>query len=63
MQVLCKLLLYNKYITGAYDLLYSAVHPMKYLESDVMWYIKGNSLKTKLLLLQVLIRNNTVARS
>ena len=38
MQVLCKLLLYNKYITGAYDLLYSAVHPMKYLESDVMWY-------------------------
>ena len=34
-----------------YDQLYSAVHPMKYLESDVMWYIKGNSLKTKLLLL------------
>jgi len=37
MQVLCKLLLYNKYTTGAYDLLYSAVHPMKCLESDVMW--------------------------
>ena len=26
------------YITGVYDLLYSAAHPMKYLESDVMRY-------------------------
>ena len=26
------------YITGVYDLLYSAAHPMKYLESDVMQY-------------------------
>ena len=39
MHVLCKLLLYNFYITGVYKLLYSAVHPMKYLRSDVMWYI------------------------
>ena len=39
MHVLCKLLLYNFYITGVYELLYSAVHPMKYLRSDVMWYI------------------------
>ena len=23
---------------GVYDLLYSAVHPMKYLGSDVIWY-------------------------
>ena len=35
MQVLCKLLFYT---TGVYDQLYSAVHPMKYLESDVMGY-------------------------
>ena len=30
----------NKFlhVTGVYDLLYSAVHPLKYLESDVMWY-------------------------
>ena len=32
MQVLYKLLLYNSYVTGVYDPLYSAVHPMKYLE-------------------------------
>ena len=38
MQVLCQLLLYNFYITGVYDSLYCAVHPMKYLESDVMLY-------------------------
>ena len=36
MQVLCKLLFYNLDITGLDDPLYSAVHPMKYLESDVM---------------------------
>ena len=36
MQVLCKLLLYNFYLIGVYDPLYSAVHPMKYIESDVM---------------------------
>ena len=36
MQVLCKLLLYHFYIIGVYDPLYSAVHPMKYLESDVI---------------------------
>ena len=36
MQVLCKLLFYT---TGVYDLLYSAVHPMKYLESDVMYSV------------------------
>ena len=36
--ILCKLLLYIfLHITGVYDPLYSAVHPMKYLESDVMW--------------------------
>ena len=29
---------YYFYMTGAYDLLYSAVYPMKYLGSDVMWY-------------------------
>ena len=23
---------------GVYDLLYSAVHPMKYMGSDVIWY-------------------------
>ena len=33
MQVLCKLLLYNFYITEVHDQLYT-VHPMKYLESD-----------------------------
>ena len=33
---MCKLLFYNFYITGVYDPLYSAVHPMKYLESDVI---------------------------
>ena len=37
MQVLCKVLFYGSYITGVYGLLYSAVHPMKYLDSDVMW--------------------------
>ena len=36
MQVLCKLLFYNFYKTGLYDPLYSTVHPMKYLESDVI---------------------------
>ena len=33
-EVLCGLLLYMK---GVYDSSYSAVQPMKYLESDVMW--------------------------
>ena len=42
MKVLCKLLLYILYITGVYDALYSAVHPMKYLENDVMWYKYNN---------------------
>ena len=29
----------NYYFTmGVYDSLYSTVHPMKYVESDVMWY-------------------------
>ena len=37
-QVLCKLLFYKLDITGIYDPVYSAVHPMKYLESDVMRY-------------------------
>ena len=36
MQVLCKLIFI--YQNKVYDSLYSAVHPMKYLESDVMWY-------------------------
>ena len=41
MQALCDLLFYNFYIIGV---LCSAVHPMKYLESDVIWYkwCKGN---------------------
>ena len=37
-QVLCKLLFYKLDTTGVYDLVYSTVHPMKYLESDVMRY-------------------------
>ena len=28
----------NFYIAGVYDCVYSAVHPIQYLESDVMWY-------------------------
>ena len=36
MQVLCKLQFLH--IIGVYDPLYSAVRPMKRLESDVMWY-------------------------
>ena len=43
MQVLYKQLLYKFYTTGVYHLLYSAVHPMKYLESDVMWYTCSNA--------------------
>ena len=41
MQAFCELLFYNFYIIGV---LYFAVHPMKYLESDVIWYkwCKGN---------------------
>ena len=33
-----KTIIYNFYIIRVYDPLYSAIHPMKYLESDVMWY-------------------------
>ena len=38
MQALCELLFYNFYIIGVLNF---AVHPMKYLESDVIW-CKGN---------------------
>ena len=31
-------IIHNFYIIRVYDPLYSAVHPMKYLEGDVMWY-------------------------
>ena len=37
MQVLCEVLFYSSYITEVHGLLYSAVHPMKFLDSDVMW--------------------------
>ena len=39
---------YNFYIIGVYDSLYSAVHPMEYLESDVMWY-KCNEVEQSIL--------------
>ena len=57
MQILCKLFLYNFYMTEfIYDLpktqryINSTVHPMKHLESGVMWYkyVTRSHLHTKL---------------
>ena len=31
-------IIYNFYIIKVHDTFHSTVHPMKYLESDVMWY-------------------------